>query len=690
MTDKERSPLLWLLACATMLALVALSWWAPQSLPPVPPSVDAGLFGRVYPGVDVAWVGARLGFMFVAILAWTAVALHRAGYWPVDPRISETKPVQGVVPAVAVSLLHLVSWFWIGDLPLAGQGAWVIAAVLPALILAVSNRAPGANLTPAFSPWLAPVAIWLVWRVGFFPDPMRLADTVDTWMGLERARAVAGGTVGLLGDEFLPGAPNIYMVLEGVPFFHLFDRVPSAMSLIVVHACWWGVSAALLARVVARRLGPTAALVAAAALLFSPFALHTHYSLLPIFLGPLATVGLIWLIDRWRLDGSAWSLALAGPVIGIAAGVPALVPIAGLAGATFLWTAWRRGASALLLAAFLIPLVAIALPAIPSAATIDRMVADYTTGSGVWITLERVLMGQLAPSYVIEGWSIGDSGIFDVPLSAMLSPWLSARTPLRAWGDNLYDPLSAVAFGVGLLLALRAARRRPEAAWLVVALALCMAPGLLSSYDRPSHTRMLCAPALWAMLAAVGVHGVARTLVSERLQLVSVGWALAAATLAVGLFDVADAEKLERSFLSISLRAAGRQSAPAHIVEHPSKADLGWLHFDRITEALASANVQRTSLADAEAALGAATPSDAAWFVSPGLEQSDGAVTLLCQRAPDASVLILTGITGYNRAFAVTRDVAAWTPKPIGATEIVNCSSWPGAVPAGDEHWARP
>ncbi len=688
MTISSRLRPLSFLTATLLVALAGLAWWAPASAPPLPPAADAALAARLFPGVPASWILLRLVVTVAAIAATARLAFAAAWNWPERPHpaAAEAAPSFVVPVALGLALGHAALWPWVRQAPLLLQGTWTLASVLPVLPLAFGAQRRGErDLVPGLQrfAWLAPVALWFVWRVLLAPDRLRLADTVDTWLGLERARTVAEGAVGLFGDAFLAGAPNTYMVLEGVPFFSLFGAVPTATSMTVVHGLWWAMAAALLGDVVGRRSGGILGCLAAAALLFSPFALHTNVSMLPIFLGPLATASFVWLIDRRLRDGSLWPLALAGPLVGLSLGVPALVPIAGIATLTFLWDLRARERRLRALAIFLLPLLSLAWPAVPNAATVGRMVADYTTGSGVWVILERALMGQVAPAYVVEGWHAGAAPLLDVPLAALLSPWLAARTPMRAWGDNLYDPLTAVAFAVGLLLALRESRRRPEAAWLVAALALVMAPGLLSSYDRPSHTRMLCAPVLWAIFAAAGIDALSRLVAERPRARALVAWTLVAGVLAVGLFDVADARRLERSFLSVAIETAAATNAPALVVRHGQPGDLSWLHFDRIAEALAPPNLALVDAREAAAAL--AVPG--ALFVSPGLEQAEGVVGALCRQVPEATVLVVEDVTGHSRALVVTGAPGQWRSARRG--EEVSCVDWPGGIVVPDRGWAR-
>lgn len=686
---------------STTLALAALAlvtWFAPSSPPPVRPTAETELLRRLFPALEPSWVVLRLGLTLFA--TWSLATLAKPGPWQ-WPALQAHQPAQPnasiwAAGAVTLALAHATALPWTASASTAAQGAWLAASALPALLLALGARLgrrsqPAALVIDSAAPkliplWIVPVFVWLLARVWYAPDPLRSADLVDTWQNLQRVHEVLAGKASLFGDTFLAGAPNTYMIFEGVPLFGHWGRLPDAGHLVWSHALCWSLAAAAIGDLVARRGGAILGALAAAALLFSPFALHTNLSLAPIFLGPLAAAGLVWLLERWWRSNSVPAFALLGPAIGFCAHVPALVPIAALTGATCLWTAWRRRISLGTLLLFGVPLCALAWLAVPSPQTIEAMVSDYTTGSAIWIQLERTLMGQLAPVHILEGWTASGGHPIDVPLGALLSPWLAARTPLRAWGDSLYDPFSAVAFTVGILFTIARARRNPEAAWLLAALALAIAPGLLSSYDRPSHTRMFCAPVFFAIFSAVGLDATSKALATSRRSLFVTAWGLTAAIFAVGLFDLADAARLERSFLSIGLRRAAQTKAPALIIRHEQRGDLSWLHSARITQALATSNV---TLASRDTAVDSLRHRDSriAAFVSPGLEEAERSASYLCEHTRGASVVMIHDQTGNNHAFAVTQAPELWSE--AGQASSILCSDWAESNPVTQRPWTR-
>jgi len=684
-----RSTVLAVAGLVVTLALVAVALGAPPSLEPYPPASDASLIARVFPRLPPSIALARLALTALAVMLLSAAARPS---WP--DRMPGASPaarldIGSAAVAIVAAAAGLAAWPVVRSASLAVQGGWLVALLLPPVIIGLRATRPvpaSSRASASAQAWLLPIVVWFLWRVAALPAALRAADASDTWLALQRVQLVAAGEAALLTDSFLPGATNAYMLLEGIPLLAMLDITPSFTTLRWAHAIWTVVAALALGDVLRRRLGVAVAAAGVTAFLFSPFMLHTCYSTLPIFLGPLFTVVLLWLVERAALERCAWATAMIGPVAGLAATVPALVPVAGLAVATGVVAGGARRELRPAAVCLVLGFAAALAPSVPSPDTVARMIADYTTGSAVWLALERLLMGQLSPVFIVEAWRGGTPGILDVPVGALLSPWLAARTPMRLFGSSLFDPLTAVTFGVGIVSVLRCARGRREAIWLLLLLACAVAPGLLSSYDRPSHTRLFCAPVAISLIAAVGLSSLLSAAVGRRWRAhATVAWLVAVALLGAGLFDHFDARRLERSFLGVALAASRTIDAPARVVRYPDRDASAWMHFDLIVATFGEDTTEVVDL-DVAAARIAAEPA-AVWFVSPGLEQFSSAVRALCAVRPAARVAVLHDATGFSRAFAVRHGSDGWPTKLVPPDRIVPCSAWPADVARGDEVW---
>ena len=143
-----------------------------------------------------------------------------------------------------------------------------------------------------------------------------------------------------------------------------------------------------------------------------------------------------------------------------------------------------------------------------------------------------------------------------IPAGAVLSPFAIARSPLRLWGDVLFEPWSAGLSAVGLAICARHAVRNRVALALLAFVTAALLPGFVSSYDRPSLLRILGAPTALALMSAVGFVGALTTLHPVAVR----RWAMMITTLAIAvsgtvLFDVVNPRILAASSIGLLVRA---------------------------------------------------------------------------------------------------------------------------------------
>ena len=311
---------------------------------------------------------------------------------------------------------------------------------------------------------------------------------------------------------------------------------------------------------------------------------------------------------------------------------------------------------------------------IQSPAAIRAMVQQYAEPHFPMAVAERALQGQLSPT--IGDWTTDAPGWSVIPAGAVLSPFAIARSPLRLWGDVLFEPWSAGLSAVGLAICARHAVRNRVALALLAFVTAALLPGFVSSYDRPSLLRILGAPTALALMSAVGFVGALTTLHPVAVR----RWAMMITTLAIAvsgtvLFDVVNPRILAASSIGLLVRAVdaseldgvalltagGRAFEPdvdvrrrhweldwlrAHhpyvdeIVRCVPKRPIATIHFDRL-ERLAAYDI---------------------FFWSPAVEQTAGMTARLCNDWPDAALYTITDAAGLSRLYAARHRGPGWQP----------------------------
>lgn len=699
MTSRTRRRLLLALA-GVLFAAYALPLFAPPPpLPPAAPTPDAGFVARVFPGVPERWIVLRLvALVGAVVVAGAAVRGSPMLHWPARAAGLPLLPRGALLGALALASAHAASALVADGFSRPAQSVYFALFAAPALLLHVAERARRARpmeLSSPEAPWqgwatLLVALLWIATRVPDLVSPVRAADPVDTWLSHEWIERAAFDGRNLLFEGFLPGLTGIYMFLQGVSILGPGGLAPSFAWLQMVHMFWCVVAGLGVAALVARLVSPGAAPVATAAFLFAPFVLLQPLVPAPYIFGPLYTAGLALLVVAVQARRSAAALAALGALAGVAAtSHPPLAPVAGLALAGGLWSASRS--PRLPGAAFAIPLLSLfaaALPALPDLETLAQMRDEFTRGRGEWAGLEAVLLGQRDPYAIPAIWQAGRPGVFDVALGSLLSPFAIPRTPLRAWGDTLFDPTAAALSALGILLALRAARREAAARAVLLVLLVGMVPAFASSYDRPSHTRLFVAQVPLAVLAAAGFEAIRRATVSKSGLAPRLATALAVAAIAVGgtlLFDVVNPRILAASSLSLTARAIGDRlpEGGAALLVFPGPDDLSWLHEERILRATAPGPVRIVPYEGPPSLASRAAPGTAAaeWiFFSPGLDAHFGVTRKVCARWPRAALYELRDAAGLSRTY-LARPAGPGSPPSLPATQVRRVGCGPLATP---------
>jgi hypothetical protein len=657
-----------------LLAAYALPLFFPPAAQPfVAP--EGGLLERLFPGVPPAFVAVRIlalavGAFLVASAVGAALDAERPAESESHPPAGGASPhrVRWTVALAALLALSSLSVPWLGR---AFQVTYVVLLFLPAWILARGERGirmasaqpnPGPAL-PAAAAGL--VALWVVLRLVASRGSPRAADPVDMWLGFEwLARAAVDGR-NLLTEGFHPGQTALNQLLQGVSLIGPLGLEPSFSQLQLLHIAWTALVGLGIARLAALRLGPAAAPVAAATFLFSPFALGIPLNPSVLFVGPVFATAILLLLERVLVRASDAALVALGPLCGLAATNPALVPFCLVAlGASARHLV--RGAAterSVGVAALLLFFAAIA-PALPGLAELPSMVREFTEGRGEWAGLESVLFGQRTPFDVPELWQAGRPGSLVVPLGALLSPFAIPRQPIRLWGDALFDPFGASLAAVAIVLLVQRVRRSPEARLALALLAAAVAPAFVSSYDRASLIRLFAAPVVLALFAGLGFEALRRTLAPIRPAVAALVTTLAIALGGTLLYDLVNPRILRTSWLGIAIETVDSPASRtrAGLVTYGGSWDLSWLHVGRIASQVPREPIPWLRFESAESLDLAAREGLELLLWSPALEEDARVSEAVCSRWPEAKLYTLWDRPHLSRAFAARRVDSTWQP----------------------------
>jgi hypothetical protein len=447
------------------------------------------------------------------------------------------------------------------------------------------------------------------------------------------------------------------------------------------------VIAVLCARVVA----PRTAAVAAAAFLFSPFALFLQLGPLPT-IAPLVIAVLGLLLVELLRSGSPPALALLGAVAGLAFNFPAFIPTTVMILAITALRAWRGPRpSPVVVAVALLSFLAGALPGIPHPEAFREMNRLYVAPQWPWSVAERAIQGQLSP--VMSDW-IAESPSWATPVAAVLSPFAISRNGMRLWGDVLFEPFATALAAAGLAICLRHAPRDRVSAAVLVFLALTIAPGFVSSTDTPSLIRMLVAPILMAVLTAGGVRGIALAsgiaLDEPREDSRRRVWqwlpAVAVVAIALGgtlIFDVVNPRILPASSLGLLIRSvdesmlarvalltsarmeSGRPGVGATVDPRVRQYHADWLrkHHPYVEDIMRTVPRRPIPVVSAESFLdaGEALPYDVL-FWTPAVDQTTAMTDRVCRRWPDAALYTIVDKAGLSRVYAARALGPGWIP----------------------------
>lgn len=697
-----------------LLAVYVLPLYFPP--PPrwiVPAAAETPVLERLFPHVPGWWVVGRL--LALVAGAWIvsgAVRRERDAVAVPPPASVPAESPAALRLAFVAAALHLACLPFVRQLPYFAKSLYVLWVFVPAAIL-VAGRLLRGRAWPALGGgrklmlWCAGglVGCWAAVRLWFSWHSPIAADCVDmfrTLGGLVRLAKTGAdflvesmGVTEGVGDIEVVGVNAVQLFFEGLPLLRLFGHQPCMWWMQVFNAVWLSLAALVVFALARLMVGGLAALVAGAAFLFSPFVLMIQILPVPAVCMPLAAL-IVFLPVRFHQTGSALTLTLLGGVAGLTAMIPSQTPMTALAlGIAALAIRRRADIPRIAMVTAGCSFLAMCVPNVPRWEVLRAAYEWYVTKDWPMVIGEATLQGQISPT--VASWTTVDPpGTLLLVVGTLLSPFAIPRNSLRNFGDVLYEPVSAALAAVGLVLCLRRARRDRAALYVLAFLAAALAPGFVSSYDRPSLTRVYGATITLALLAAVGLRAVMLAAGGAGRRTVEIATSVVVAASGLVIFDVVNPRILSSSTWGILMRTVDEETLPrvAMLTSYGSALnppdakyetrfwEADWLRtYHPYIEELARCAPRRPV-----AIVALESPDELArhdiLFWNPALEQTI-AVTqrYVCRQWPGATLFTIHDRNRLSQVYAARVGGPPWEPRaPRGQWSSYGCGT-PREVP---------
>lgn len=693
MTESDSQTNVRRLALLAGLALLAAYAWSAYAPPPrlkyVSPTEASSLLSRLFPGVDVGWILARLAALGVG-LGLTLWALPRPDSAAVDAPAPAAVPPHIAALALACAGVHVALMPWAASLPPLAQGLYILWLLAPALVVAgATGRTGTAALLPLTSSLIL-IAAWYVIRLSVTGDDPRIASAVDLWRTFNSLVRFAASEQNLLTDSFdedLPGVPATPLFFSGLPLLHLLERLPSLAWSQLAGSTWLALAAVVVANLTARMVTPAVAPIAVAALLASPFILLMQMVPDVSFIGPVLTAFIIGAGMHVFAGASPSAFLLLCPLLGMSVRYPALIGVVGVFGVIGVHRAVRswRQLSWPIVAAGALSFIAIAVPGLPSPSTVATMVDRFVRPGLESGILQEAVLHQKPLDHTKLAWGSAKIGKLDIPVAAALTPFAVPRTDMRLMGDVLFEPTAAALAGVGFGLCLLVARRDRQMALLALLLLACLAPGSLSNMDRTSFGRMFGAPVPMALLTAVGFAAVRRRLPVNWQKPVTAVTCVAMLAGGMFLFDEVNPRITRRSALGLALEAlAPSERGRAVLLLDRPEGKEDWTFSDLIATHIGPTPLRIIDIGDDPRAAELpdelfAEGRDVLLWSRP-VEGAGAMSRRLCQRWPDAAIYAIRDAPGFSLIIGAQPSGQGWKPAlPQAQWRVELCRDIAGA-----------
>ncbi len=660
-----------LFALLSMTVATLLAWIPPAARPLPPPGLAPDLLSSLFPGTDRGWLLLRCACLAATICGGAWLARYPESVGEARKHASPARQAYAPVgspwrdPAVAAALLAMLAVLACGGPWSKGwQIAWPFLTAGLALAVRGSRATrPGLDRRTLVGVAAAvPVAAaWVAARLWQSLGSPRRADLGDFLEGQRCIAAASRAGVDLLREGCAPGLAYLPWLPFGMGLLGNNGEPPTLDTLTLLNTALPALTALLVGLAAAGAGLGASSLVAMAVVLGSPLVLM-HSLATPIFVFSFYTAAiaaLVFLQNR-RPDGR--KLAALGALCGLAATMPntvLVVPWAVFALACCKgWRTKSRLHGPVALLAFLV----LALPSVPAWQQLLRGARELAVAERPWSVWEAGVAGQIAP-LSIE--ALAQLPVDTTPatrtLGLLLAPWATPRTPMRLWGDVFIEPLGAGLALLAIVTLIGAALRRHRDAnglLLVALFAATLLPGIPTTYDRPSLTRIEALVVPMALLAACGSEILRRCfgLLGRRAAaggLLALSFAMAALCGGSVLFDRTGAATLPQTALRIALDAVATSPLPVAFGERIA-AEPGFAR-----PVLASLRPS------AELFAGAAAPETAATTIlawSPGEEETWQTGRRLCEAGFEGHFFVAEDATRLHRVFLAVPPGFDWKP----------------------------
>jgi hypothetical protein len=657
-------------ALVLLIVYAAPVYFPPAGLVLEAPSAAASLSERLFPGVPAAWVWLRLAALLGAALLLAQPLGEAASSGDTGAELRARSPARRAISAaLLLAVAHLAAGFWVPHFGRGAQLAYLVAVLVPALLLFVGTprRATDLRPSPAVSAALGIIIVaWLLLRVLPAWHSPRAASATDMWLNFQWLMDAAASDRNLLASRSELSASDAWMLLAGVDMLGPAASLPAFPVVVSVGALWLVAGAGALAILCGTTVGWWPAVVATAAFLFSPLCLSLAVSPAPFGVPIAIGTGMAVLLWRFHTQRSAAAFAGFAALAGMGATQLHLLHVSLLGMALAIVLALRRpriepALAAIALCAFLAPTV----PSLGDLPSVGQVRQQYVSRHWQWAGLEQVLheqrglLGRPTPDELMYG---GVSAPLDVRIGTLLMPFAVPRTALRLIGDVLFEPLTAALAALGIAIA--CVRRREAFCTAAIGfLVAALLPSLAGSqYDRISMTRAILLPVSLAVFAAFAFDALAKAYLPGRRY--AAGAAVLAALIVVSgvaIFDGVNPRILGVSAMELALET-NAASARAVVVTRKGNMNADWLHVERIAEYLPAQRLPVVHFA-AETDLTAAPAADAQAFLwSPGMEEDTQLSRTICTVMPSAALYEVRSRSGLARLYAAARDAKTWRP----------------------------